>query len=98
MKSRSFMVSLVFLLLASATRSSNPESTRAAQQSREPSGPSITPEKMIASKQVFSAPSGPSATSRDSASAQSCDSRLIAYSQRQLVSLNVERPSATEPS
>jgi hypothetical protein len=83
MKSRSFMVSLVFLLLASATlnaylwlRSSNPESTRAAQQSREPSGPSITPEKVIASKQVFSAPSGPSATSRDSASAQSCDSRL----------------------
>jgi hypothetical protein len=83
MKSRSFTVSLFFLLLASATlnaylwlRSSSPESTGAAQQPREPSSPSIIPEKVIASKQAFSAPSVPSSTPRDSASAQSCDSRL----------------------
>lgn len=83
MKSRSFMLSLFFLLLASATlnvylwvRSSNPESIRAAQQPTEPSSQSIIPGKVIASREVSSAASVPSSTSRDSAGAQSCDSRL----------------------
>jgi hypothetical protein len=83
MKSRSFMLALFFLLLASATlnayllaRDSGPRSIPAAQQQPESPTGSIVPEKVIAARRVSSADSVPSSTSRDCASAQSCDARL----------------------
>jgi hypothetical protein len=83
MKSRPFMIALFFLLLASATlnaylwvRGSDPESIPAVQRQTEPPTQSIVPEKVTAPRQVSSAGSVPSSTSRDSDSAQSCDARL----------------------
>jgi hypothetical protein len=83
MKPRPFMIGLFVLLLASATlnayllaRGPDPESIRLGQQQTEPPNQSIVPEKVIAPKQVSSAAAVPSSTSRDSASAQSCDARL----------------------
>src|SRR5260370_10125945 len=83
MKSRSFMLALFVLLLASATlngyllgRDSGPQSSPAAQQQTESSPGSIVPEKVIAPRRVSSADSVPSSASRDCAGAQSCDARL----------------------
>jgi hypothetical protein len=82
MKSRPVMIALFSLLLASAilnayllVRGSDPESIPAAQRQTEPPTQPIVPEKVIP-RQVSSAASVPSSTSRDSAGAQSCDSRL----------------------
>ncbi len=75
MKSRSFMIALFVLLLASAALNTYLLVRGSAQRQTDPPTQSIVSERVIP-RQAFSAASLPSSTSPDSASAQSCDSRL----------------------